>query len=94
MTVKKINPGEFVGEKDGFSKEIYIVIQGSVLFKTKQEEFLLEKGSVIGLLSQFMGDYPCEYVAQTDVVLAVYEFSNIDDLKNIFVEPFGTLSNA
>ena len=36
MTVKKINPGEFVGEKDGFSKEIYIVIQGSVLFKTKQ----------------------------------------------------------
>lgn len=86
MTVKKINPGEFVGEKDGFSKEIYIVIQGSVLFKTKQEEFLLEKGSVIGLLSQFMGDYPCEYVAQTDVVLAVYEFSNIDDLKNIFVE--------
>ncbi len=67
-------------------KELFVILKGRVRMSVEDEEFVLEKGSLIGLAECIEGRYLCDYEAVEDCLLVSYSFENKDDLKDILDE--------
>ena len=76
---KFINRGEKI-------QEVSIILKGKVAMRTKNDEFIMEKGAVIGLMSCAAGIYDCDYVALEDTILVTYSYTSRSDLKEVFNE--------
>lgn len=76
---KFINRGEKI-------QEVSIILKGKVAMRTKNDEFIMEKGAVIGLMSCAAGMYDCDYVALEDTILVTYSYTSRNDLKEVFNE--------
>lgn len=65
-------------------KEVYIILKGSVKQITRNDEFILENGCIIGMMESAAGAFLCDYVAREDTVLVSYPYRKPEDYKVIF----------
>lgn len=81
MEILKIQAKEVIARRKDSVREWYLIQDGTVIQKFDFAEVALGKNAIIGILAS---DYfPCDYIAQTDVTLAVFSCNNYEDLKRI-----------
>lgn len=81
MEILKIQAKEVIAKRKDSVREWYLIQEGTVIQKFDFAEVALGKNAIIGILAS---DYfPCDYIAQTDVTLAVFSCNNYEDLKRI-----------
>ena len=77
MLVVEQKKGDHIIKKGELVCDINIILRGAVILKTKNDEFRLESGSVIGLLECAKGRYICDYVVDEDSLIVSYPYQNI-----------------
>lgn len=81
MEILKIPAKEVIAKRKDSVREWYLIQEGTVIQRFDFAEVTLGKNAIIGILAS---DYfPCDYIAQTDVTLAVFSCNNYEDLKRI-----------
>lgn len=81
MEILKIPAKEVIAKRKDNVREWYLIQEGTVIQKFDFAEVTLGKNAIIGILAS---DYfPCDYIAQTDVTLAVFSCNNYEDLKRM-----------
>lgn len=65
-------------------KEVYIIVKGAVRQITRNDEFVLENGCIIGMMESGLGAFICDYVAKEDTVIVSYPYRKPEDYKAIF----------
>lgn len=81
MEILKVQANDVIAKRRDNVKEWYLIQEGTVIQKFDFAEVALERNSIIGILAS---DYfPCDYIAKTDVTLAVFTCSNYEDLKRM-----------
>ena len=50
-------------------KEVYIIVKGAVRQVTRNDEFVLENGCIIGMMESGIGAFLCDYFAKEDTDL-------------------------
>ena len=81
MEILKIPAKQVIAKRKDSVREWYLIQEGTVIQKFDFAEVTLGKNAIIGILAS---DYfPCDYIAQTDVTLAVFSCNNYEDLKRI-----------
>lgn len=86
MVVVQLKKDEYLIHKDEPMKAIYIIIRGSVVLKTRQNEMNFGAGSVIGFMESVHGSFCGDYIVKEDCLVASYKYENSDDFKAIFKE--------
>lgn len=86
MVVVQLKKDEYLIHKDEPMKAIYIIIRGSVVLKTRQNEMNFGAGSVIGFMESVHGSFCGDYIVKEDCLVASYKYENSDDFKVIFKE--------
>ena len=81
MEILKVQAKQLIAKKRDKVKEWYLVQEGTVIQKFDFAEVTLGKNAIIGILAS--DSFPCDYIAQTDVTLAVFKCENYEDLKRI-----------
>lgn len=81
MEILKVKANQVIAKKKDKVREWYLVQDGTVLQKFDFAEVALGKNAIIGILAS--DSFPCDYIAQTDVTLAVFKCENYEDLKRI-----------
>lgn len=81
MEILKIPANEIIAKRKDSVKEWYLIQEGTVIQRFHFAEIPLGRNSIIGILTN--NYFPCDYVAQTDVTLAVVSCSSYEDLKRI-----------
>lgn len=81
MEILKVQAKQLIAKKKDKVKEWYLVQEGTVIQKFDFADVTLGKNSIIGILAS--DSFPCDYIAQTDVTLAVFKCENYEDLKRI-----------
>ena len=81
MEILKVKANQLIAKKRDKVKEWYLVQDGTVIQKFDFAEVALGKNAIIGILAS--DSFPCDYIAQTDVTLAVFKCENYEDLKRI-----------
>ena len=81
MEILKVKANQHIAKKKDKVREWYLVQEGTVIQKFDFAEVALGKNSIIGILAS--DSFPCDYIAQTDVTLAVFKCENYEDLKRI-----------
>lgn len=84
MLVVEQKKGEHFIKQGDRVTDINIILDGTVTLKTATDEFILESGSVIGLMECSAGQYVCDYIAREKCLIASYSFQNMEDFKKIF----------
>ncbi len=83
MEILKVRAKDVIAKRRDNVKEWYLIQEGTVIQKFDFAEITLGRNSIIGILAS---DYfPCDYIAQTDVTLAVFTCSNYEDLKRMLM---------
>ena len=81
MEILKIPAKEVIAKRKDSVREWYLIQEGTVIQRFDFAEVTLGKNAIIGILAS---DYfPCDYIAQTDVTLAVFSCNNYEDLKRM-----------
>ena len=81
MEILKISAGEIIAKRKDSVREWYLIQEGTVIQKFDFAEVTLGRNAIIGILAH---DYfPCDFIAQSDVTLAVFSCGNYEDLKRI-----------
>lgn len=78
MTTVKVQKNQVIAKQKELVKKWYIVQDGTVIQRNSYARVVLGKDAVIGISES--DRYLCDYVAGTDVVLAVFPFESADDL--------------
>ena len=81
MEILKVKANQLIAKKRDKVREWYLVQDGTVIQKFDFAEVELGKNAIIGILAS--DSFPCDYIAQTDVTLAVFKCENYEDLKRI-----------
>ena len=81
MEILKVKANQLIAKKRDKVREWYLVQDGTVIQKFDFAEVALGKNAIIGILAS--DSFPCDYIAQTDVTLAVFKCENYEDLKRI-----------
>lgn len=84
METVKVGKGKKFLRRGERIKGLYVILQGSVRAISKNDEFDMEAGSIIGLMESGSGIYLCDYVANTECICYVYPYKETDDYKQIF----------
>ena len=84
MAVMNIEKGKHFIKNGDKVTELYWIVQGSVLQVMRNEEFVIEKGHMIGLAEGTTGFFMCDYVTNEDCVIYSYQYEKEEDLKKIF----------
>lgn len=81
MEILKISANEVIAKRKDSVREWYLIQEGIVIQKFDFAEVALGKNAIIGILASDF--FPCDYIAQTDVTLAVFSCKNYEDLKRM-----------
>lgn len=84
METVKVGKGQKFLRRGERIKGLYVILQGSVRAVSRNDEFDMEAGSIIGLMESGSGIYLCDYIANTECVCYVYPYKVTDDYKQIF----------
>ena len=81
MTTVKVQKNQVIAKQKDNVKNWYIVLEGTVILRNSYARIALGKDAIIGIAEY--DRYLCDYVAGTDVELAVFPFDSPEDLKNV-----------
>lgn len=81
MDVIRLGKGQAIAKQKGIVKEWYLIQQGTVIQKMAFASVTLGQNAIIGILESDW--FICDYIAGTDVTLAVIPCKNAADLKQI-----------
>lgn len=84
MAVVNIEKGKHFIKNGDKVTELYWIVQGSVRQVMSNEEFVIEKGNMIGLAEGTKGVFSCDYITNEDCVIYSYQYEKEEDLKQIF----------
>lgn len=84
METVKVSKGQKFLRRGERVKGLYVILQGSVRAVSKNDEFDMEAGSIIGLMESGSGIYLCDYIANTECIFYSYAYKVTDDYKQIF----------
>lgn len=84
METVKISKGRRFLRRGERVKGLYVILQGNVRAVSKNDEFDMEAGSIIGIMESGTGIYLCDYIANTDCICYAYSYKVTDDYKQIF----------
>ncbi len=84
MAVMELKAGQQFIRRGDKVKEVYIIVKGAVRQVTRNDEFVLENGCIIGMMESGVGAFVCDYVAKEDVTLVSYPYRKPEDYKMIF----------
>lgn len=84
METVKVNKGQRFLRRGAKVKGLFVILQGSVRAVSKNDEFDMEAGSIIGLMESASGIYLCDYIANSDCVFYGYPYKDTEDYKQIF----------
>lgn len=84
METVKISKGKKFLKRGERVKGLYVILQGSVRAVSKNDEFDMEAGSIVGLMESGTGIYLCDYIASADCICYAYPYKVTDDYKQIF----------
>lgn len=84
METVKVGKGKKFLKRGERVKGLYVILQGSVRAVSKNDEFDMEAGSIIGLMESGSGIYMCDYIANTECICYSYEYKVPEDYKQIF----------
>lgn len=85
METVKVSKGQKFLRRGERVKGLYVILQGSVRAVSKNDEFDMEAGSIIGLMESGSGIYLCDYIANTECIFYSYAYKVTDDYKQIFL---------
>lgn len=85
IVIEQKKNDHFVKKGDRIS-EVNIILKGKVRMASKNDEFVLKNGAVIGLMDCATGYYSCDYYALEDTLLVTYSYETRNDLYTIFEE--------
>lgn len=81
MEILKIPAKQVIAKRKDNVREWYLIQEGTVIQKFDFAEVTLGKNAIIGIVAS---DYfPCDYIAQTEVTVAVFSCNNYEDLKRM-----------
>lgn len=86
METVKVNKGQRFLRRGAKVKGLFVILQGSVRAVSKNDEFDMEAGSIIGLMESASGVYLCDYIANTECVFYGYPYKDTEDFKQIFTK--------
>lgn len=86
METTKIDKGSYLITSGDTIRKIYILVQGKMLMETKNDSFVLQSGSILGLPDASRDCYSNNYVAIEDSTVVSYPFNSVSDYKAIFEE--------
>lgn len=81
MEILNVQKGQFIAKHNDKVKSWYLIQEGTVIQKYEFAELALEKNAIISIVEN--DRFMCDYIAGTDVVLAVFPCENAEDLKKI-----------
>jgi len=81
MEILKIPAKQVIAKRKDSVREWYLIQEGTVIQKFDFAEVTLGKNAIIGILAS--DNFPCDYIAQTDVTVAVFSCNNYEDLKRM-----------
>lgn len=84
METVKVSKGQKFLRRGERVKGLYVILQGSVRAVSKNDEFDMEAGSIIGLMESGSGIYLCDYIANTECICYSYDYKVTEDYKQIF----------
>ncbi len=84
METVKVSKGKKFLKRGERVKGLYVILQGSVRAVSKNDEFDMEAGSIIGLMESGSGIYMCDYIANTECICYSYDYNVPEDYKQIF----------
>lgn len=84
METIKISKGRKFLRRGERVKGLYVILQGSVRAVSKNDEFDMEAGSIIGVMESGTGIYLCDYIANTECICYEYPYKTAEDYKQIF----------
>lgn len=85
LVIEQKQGQQFVNKGDRVC-DIQIILSGKVEMRTANDAFILEAGSVIGLMESTVGRYISDYVAVENTLIVTYAYESIEDLNRIFDE--------
>lgn len=86
METVKVNKGQRFLRRGEKVKGLFVILQGRVRAVSKNDEFDMEAGSIIGLMESASGVYLCDYIASTECVFYGYPYKDTEDYKHIFAD--------
>lgn len=81
MEIVRLSKGELIARKNDTVKCWYMIQDGVVLQTFGEASVQLGRNAIVGFFERDI--YQCDYVAQTDCVLAEFVCSSAQDIKNI-----------
>lgn len=84
METVKVSKGKKFLKRGERVKGLYVILQGSVRAVSKNDEFDMEAGSIIGIMESGTGIYLCDYIANVDCICYFYAYKVPEDYKQIF----------
>lgn len=84
MAVMELKAGQHFIRRGDKVKEVYIIVKGAVRQVTRNDEFVLENGCIIGMMESGVGAFICDYVAKDDTTIVSYPYRKPEDYKAIF----------
>ena len=81
MEIVRLSKGESIARKNDTVKCWYMIQDGMVLQTFGEASVQLGRNAIVGFFERDI--YQCDYVAQTDCVLAEFVCSSAQDIKNI-----------
>lgn len=85
MEIVKISEGKQFLKKGDRVKNLYVILNGNVKAYSKNDEFGMEPGSIIGMMESASGVYLCDYTTETECTFYEYPYSETEDYKKIFL---------
>lgn len=86
METMNLRKGQYLAHCGDEMKQIFIIVRGSIRMESANDRYLIENGSIIGLLECSAMAYNCDYYAEEDTIVAAYSYQSVDDFKQIFEE--------
>ena len=81
MEIVRLSQGELIARKNDTVKCWYMIQDGTVLQTFGEAKIQLGRNTIVGIFERDI--YQCDYIAQTDCVLAEFVCNGAQDIKNI-----------
>ena len=81
MEIVRLSQGEMIARKNDTVKCWYMIQDGTVLQIFGEAKIQLGRNAIVGIFERDI--YQCDYIAQTDCVLAEFVCNGAQDIKNI-----------
>lgn len=84
MAMLKVPKGQHFIKRGSKMKTLYLIIQGKVRQKSKNDEIQIGSGNMIGIMECIAGNYQNDYMAEEECILYSFSYLSTADFNVIF----------